>query len=168
MKAPTENTATPQEPQGDGCMARLVRLLHWAEKEREEAMEEWLNEEGGTPNSLHFLARQDAFGSVVRRIKHEQCEEWQITGMLDPSHPKAGKSVLVAFRTDDGMAWMVGVCIKPKSHPEQLWFRRDGDHDGLFLRGPEGPNKNYVGFIYLPNSFIERPVALHRDNLPVD
>jgi hypothetical protein len=25
MKTPTENTSTPQEPQGDGCMARLVR-----------------------------------------------------------------------------------------------------------------------------------------------
>jgi hypothetical protein len=27
MKTPTENTATPQEPQGNGCMARLVSLL---------------------------------------------------------------------------------------------------------------------------------------------
>jgi hypothetical protein len=25
MKTPTENTATPQEPRDDGCMARLVR-----------------------------------------------------------------------------------------------------------------------------------------------
>ena len=27
METSTENTATPQEPQGDGCMTRLVRLL---------------------------------------------------------------------------------------------------------------------------------------------
>lgn len=43
MKTPTENTATPKEPNGDGCMTRLVRNFDFERVEEYNALLELIN-----------------------------------------------------------------------------------------------------------------------------
>jgi len=76
-----------------------------------------------------------------------------ITKLLRTDYPTPKKTILIAFRAPSAKTcWMVGVCIRPKANPAQLWFRCDGTHEGFPLCGEDGMTDALVGWIPLPNA----------------
>ena len=75
-----------------------------------------------------------------------------ITELLRTDYPTPKKTILIALRAPSGKpCWMVGICIRPKANPQQLWFRRDGDHEGVCLCGGDGMTDSLIGWIPLAN-----------------
>jgi len=74
----SEDTQTPQNPtetkdlEGVG-FDRLVRLLHWAEKEQEKAWNQWIKEPPNkdAPKSRFLITRSETMRDVVKKIKRE-------------------------------------------------------------------------------------------------
>jgi hypothetical protein len=63
------NDPSPTKPPAGGSDQRLVRLLEWAERERESHFEDWLHKPCSEKHKTIYLAHSEAMREVAAKIR---------------------------------------------------------------------------------------------------